>query len=106
MRISDLKSHDAVRQERRAKDPDYAAEADRLELANEVSVTVVAYRVEHGLSQAALGEALGWKQPQVARLERGDVPPRLETLQRLAHAGILEVHVEQRGTRVGQLATA
>lgn len=106
MKISEMKSHDAARQERRATDPVYAAEADRVELAAEVSVAVVTYRARHSLSQTAFGELLGWKQPQVARIERGDHLPSLETLQRLAHAGVLEVHVEQHGTHIRQPVAA
>ena len=106
MRLSDLKDHDAIVRERRETDPEYAAEADRLALADAVSLAVVRYRGERGLTQTAFGAMLGWKQPHVARLERGDVVPSIETLQRLAHAGVLEVHIEHRRTYVRELATA
>lgn len=106
MKISELKSHDEVSQDRRATDPAYTAEADRLELAGAVSVAVVKYRAEHGFSQAEFAAKLGWKQPQVARLERGDFTPSLQTLERLARAGVLEVHLDRHGTVVEHLATA
>lgn len=38
------------------------------------------------LTQRALAEAAGVPQPAVARLERGHVVPRLDTLDRLLHA--------------------
>lgn len=106
MKLSELKSHDAVRRDRLAADPEYAAEAERTALADAVSVAVVRYRTEHRLTQTAFAAMMGWKQPHVARLERGDVAPSLESLQRLARAGVLEVHVERQGTVVQELATA
>ncbi len=38
------------------------------------------YRSDSGLSQRALAERLGTRQPQVARLESGEHNPRFETL--------------------------
>ncbi len=75
-------------------------------MADAVSVAVVQYRAEHGLTQAAFSVQMGWKQPQVARLERGDVTPSLETLERLARAGVVEVHLDRRGTVVREPASA
>jgi len=106
MKLSAVKSHDAVRQARRAEDPASAAEADRVALADAVSAAVVRYRSERGLTRTAFAAMLGWKQPQVARLERGDVTSSLETLQRLARAGVIEVRVVQKGAVVRELATA
>ncbi|MDR8018554.1 helix-turn-helix domain-containing protein [Nesterenkonia aerolata] len=103
MRLSDLKSHDEVVRERRAVDPAYAAEADRLRLAGAVSVVVVRHRAEQGLSQTGLAKVLGWTQARVARLERGDVIPSMRTLEPLARAGILEVHLTRDGAAVEQL---
>lgn len=106
MKLTDLKSHDTIAGERRAADPEYAAEADRLALADAVSLAVVHYRGVHDLTQTAFGELIGWKQPHVARLERGDIAQSIETLQRLAHAGVIEVHIEQQRTYVREVATA
>ncbi|MGV2903204.1 helix-turn-helix domain-containing protein [Microbacterium sp. AGC62] len=100
MNLSDLQDHQAVRDARRASDPEYAAEAARTKLADDVSVAVVRYREEHRLSQTEFARRLGWKQPHVARLERGDVTPSLESLQRLARAGVIEVQVKRQGTIV------
>lgn len=105
MKLSDLKSHDVIVAERRQADPEYAAEADHLALADAVSRAVVHYRAERDLTQTAFGAMLGWKQPHVARLESGDVAPSIETLQRLARAGVIEVHIEQQRTYVRELAT-
>jgi len=106
MKLSDLNAHDEIERVRRAHDPAYAAEQDRLALAEAVSIAVVRYRAVRNLTQTAFAAELGWKQPHVARLERGDVTPSLESLQRLARAGVIEVHVERGGTRVRELAVA
>ncbi|WIY83560.1 helix-turn-helix transcriptional regulator [Propionimicrobium sp. PCR01-08-3] len=106
MKVSDLRRHEDVREGRVAKDRAYAVEADRLALAGAVSVAVVRYRSECGLTQTAFAAEMGWKQPQVARLERGDVTPSWETLERLARAGVIEVHLGRQGTIVRELASA
>ena len=106
MKLSDLKNRDTIVSQRRETDPEYSAEADRLELADAVSLAVVHYRGVRGLTQTEFGAKLGWKQPHVARLESGDVAPSIETLERLARAGVMEVHIEQQRTYVGELATA
>lgn len=106
MKLSDLRTHDEVRARRAATDPAYVSEADKLALADTVSVAVVQYRTVHGLTQTAFASEMGWKQPQIARLERGDVTPSWETLERLARAGVIEVHLDRRGTVVRELASA
>jgi ribosome-binding protein aMBF1 (putative translation factor) len=72
------------------QDPAFRAEWERTSLARAVAIEVVAYRVAHGLSQAALAKRLGVSQPVVARIERGDHTPNWETLGRLARA--MDVH--------------
>lgn len=47
---------------------------------------LIALREQHGWSQRELADRAGMKQPQLARLETGQVEPRLDTLQRLAKA--------------------
>ena len=91
MKLSELKNHDQVVRKRQESDPEYAAESDRLALTSAVSVAVVDYGGEHGLTQTGFGRLLGWSQLQVARLECGDVPPSIETLERLASAGVIDV---------------
>jgi ribosome-binding protein aMBF1 (putative translation factor) len=72
------------------KDPETRAEWDRTQLARDVSIWLLRYRRDHKLNQVELAEELGWKQPVIARLERGDQEPSIGTLQRL---------VERLGTR-------
>ncbi len=100
MKISELKSHREMERERYAGDPAYAAEVDRLAVASAVGAAVVGYRAEHDLTQSAFAQMMGWKQQHVARLERGDITPSLESLQRLARAGVIQVRLEQEETFV------
>jgi ribosome-binding protein aMBF1 (putative translation factor) len=62
------------------QDPEFRAEWERTALARAVANAVVRYRAERGLSQRTLAGLLGWKQPQVARLELGEHNPTVETL--------------------------
>lgn len=52
------------------------------ELANQV----YRQRIARQLSQSELAELCGTSQPAIARVERGDRPPRIDTLQRIADA--------------------
>jgi ribosome-binding protein aMBF1 (putative translation factor) len=70
--------------EQNMRDLDYRREHERTRLANDVAIRVIRYRAAHGLSQAALAEKLGMRQPNVARLESGDHEPSLSTLARLS----------------------
>jgi transcriptional regulator with XRE-family HTH domain len=51
-----------------------------------------------GLSQADLARVCGTTQSAIARLESGGRPPRIDTLQKLAHALDCELVVELRPT--------
>jgi transcriptional regulator with XRE-family HTH domain len=68
------------------KDPEYDAALQELAPYEEIARQLVAFRVEHGLSQAELAKRCGVSQPAIARLERGEHEPRLATLRRVAHA--------------------
>lgn len=73
-------------QERMAADPEYAAqvrgELERLEVARRVR------QLREGLNvtQKELADRLGTGQPSIARLESGQVVPRLDFLSRVARA--------------------
>jgi transcriptional regulator with XRE-family HTH domain len=75
-------------------DPQFRAEWDRTAPARAVALRLIAYRVEHGLSQTKLGRHLGLPQPAIARLESGEHTPTLETLVRLAEALEIEFLVD------------
>lgn len=54
---------------------------------------LIALREQRGWSQRELADRAGMKQPQLARLETGQVEPKLDTLQRLAKAMGCDLHV-------------
>jgi len=66
------------------EDPEVRDEWDRTRLAREVSIWLLQYRRDHGLTQSELADSLGWKQPVVARLESAEHEPSIATLQHLA----------------------
>jgi DNA-binding XRE family transcriptional regulator len=68
------------------KDPDYEAALDELAPYEDIARQLIAFRLDHGLSQAELAKRCGMSQPAIARLERGQHEPRLATLRRVAHA--------------------
>jgi len=89
MKLSEMKTNEELIAEQLRTDPEFRAEWDRTALARAVALAVVRYRAEHELSQRDLAQRLGMKQPQVARLELGDVNPSMDTLMRISsHLGI------------------
>lgn len=101
MKLSELKTNDEILQQE-LQDAEFRAEWERTALARAVALAVVRYRGDHGLSQRNLAERLGMKQPQVARLEVGEVNPSMETLMRVsAQLGIeFTIDVRPAGTTV------
>ena len=74
-----------------AKGPEFRSEFDRLRLARKVK----GLREKKKMSQAQLGALAGTKQPNIARLESGNVVPRLDFLEEVARAlgGHLDVRI-------------
>ena len=60
---------------------------------------MVRYRAERDLSQRDLARRLDIKQPQVARLELGEVNPSIDTLMRLASGLGIEFTIDVRPAR-------
>jgi ribosome-binding protein aMBF1 (putative translation factor) len=79
-----------------AKDPATRAEFERHAIADAVSVWLVGYRAAHDLSQRQLAARVGMRQSAIARLEAGDIEPKMSTLLRLSRAlgQRLELQVE------------
>lgn len=100
MRLSELKSSETLLTEELRRDPAFAAEWKRTALARAVAIQLIAYRNDHALSQAELAARLEMEQPQVARLESGDVNPRLETLTRISGALGIEFNISIRPAAV------
>jgi transcriptional regulator with XRE-family HTH domain len=101
MKLSELKTNDELIAEQLRSDPEFRASWERTALARAVALTIVRYRADHDLSQRELAERLGMKQPQVARLELGEVNPSMETLMRVsAQLGIeFTIDVRPAGTQ-------
>ena len=94
MKLSDMKTHGEVLEEDLARDPEFREEWERTASARAVSNYLVAYRVQHNLTQEELANRLGMKQSQVARWEAGVQPPSLRTLQRIALRLGVDLHLD------------
>ena len=79
-----MKANDELIAEQLRTDPEFHAEWKRTVLARAVAIAILKYRGKHHASQRELADLLGMKQPQVARLELGDVNPSIETLMRIS----------------------
>jgi ribosome-binding protein aMBF1 (putative translation factor) len=79
-------SFETLLAEEMARDPEFREEWERTALARLVAVQLIKYRAVNKLSQRALAERLGKKQPYVARLEAGETNPDLETLVSISRA--------------------
>ncbi len=86
--------------EQRRKDPEFAAEFDRLEVAR----LVRELRELKKVSQGELAARVGTKQPAIARLESGRVVPKLDLLDKVARAlgrRLAVRFVEEKAKRAG-----
>jgi ribosome-binding protein aMBF1 (putative translation factor) len=93
---NEIKTNNKLIAEQLRTDPEFRAEWERTALARAVAVAIVRYRADHDLSQRELAERLGMKQPQVARLELGEVNPSMETLMRVSAALGIEFTIDVR----------
>lgn len=66
------------------KDPEYAAEYERLEPVYDIVSAITLARAEQNLTQRELAERCGMRQSAFARLESGNANPTLKTLQQVA----------------------
>ena len=106
MKLSDLKNDDDLLAEQLESDSEFRAQWDRTALARAVALEVVRYRAGHGLSQRALAERLGMKQPNIARLELGEINPKIETLMLLSSRLGLEFKIDIRPEAEPELVVA
>ena len=68
------------------KDPAFRAEYDRLKPEYELALALIKARAKAGLTQAQVAKKMGTTQSVVARIESGQNPPNLKTLERYANA--------------------
>jgi transcriptional regulator with XRE-family HTH domain len=66
--------------------------SDLLGILEAARPTLVVSRLRAGLTQAELGASIGKPQSVIARWERGDVDPSLETLRRVIRGCGLDLH--------------
>jgi DNA-binding XRE family transcriptional regulator len=67
-------------------DPTYRAAVEKFRIAHEIAERLIAYRIEHQLTQQQLAKRLGTAHSVISRLERGDRPANLDTLTRIGSA--------------------
>jgi transcriptional regulator with XRE-family HTH domain len=96
MKLSDMKTNDELIAEQLRTDPEFRAEWERTAFGRAVAVAIVRYRARHDLSQRDLAKRLGMKQPQVARLELGEVNPSIDTLMRISSQLGIEFTIDVR----------
>jgi transcriptional regulator with XRE-family HTH domain len=78
--------------EQSARESEFAAHLEQARAGVLLAVAVVQLRERRGMSQRDLARETGIKQPQIARLEKGDQMPTLDTLWRLLN--VLGARVE------------
>lgn len=72
--------------EREARDPEFRKARERMRPQFEFRVALIEARLDKGMTQAEVAEAIGTKQSAVARLESGESNPTLDMISRLATA--------------------
>ena len=81
-----VKTHGTVVAEEMSRDAEFREEWEQTALARLVAAQLIKYRAANDLSQRALAEKLGKRQPYVARLEAGETNPDFETLVNISRA--------------------
>lgn len=66
--------------------PEYRAELERTWPYEEIARQVIRLRMDHGLSQQALAERVGTTKSAISRLESGQHPSTVATLNKIASA--------------------
>lgn len=77
---------DAYIAKRTARNPEFPKMVDAALKERRLLRELAARRVELGLSQKIVAKLMGTTQPSLARLERGEIDPKLSTLERYAEA--------------------
>lgn len=99
MKLSDLKTNDELLARELRDDAEFRAEWERTALGRFLALEVIRFRTDHGLTQRQLAARLGMPQPQVARLERGDANPSMDTLVKIAAGLDLELTINVTPTK-------
>ena len=67
-------------------DPEFRAELERIWPYEQIARQVIRLRMDHGLSQQALAERVGTTKSAISRLESGQHPTTVATLNKIALA--------------------
>jgi transcriptional regulator with XRE-family HTH domain len=78
--------HEEYVAQRAARDPAFRAAREASQPLYEFQRALIAARLAAGLTQRQLAELMGTGQSVIARIEGGEHPPRLDTLQKWAAA--------------------
>lgn len=77
---------DEIVEERTRRNPEFPAMVDAAVRARQLLRSLTARRQKLGLSQTAVAARMGTSQSALARLESGEVDPRISTVERYALA--------------------
>jgi ribosome-binding protein aMBF1 (putative translation factor) len=104
---SRAKSFGVLIAEEENRDPQFREEWEQSLLARLVAAQLIEYRADHNLSQRALAEKLGKKQPYVARLEAGETNPDVETVANISRSLGIEfvISIAPPAARTARLVT-
>ena len=75
------------------KDPEFVKGYEKAEKEGQAAMQIYTLRKSLGLSQAELAKRAGRSQSTIARIENGNMNPRLETLEQIAKSVGKEVKV-------------
>jgi DNA-binding XRE family transcriptional regulator len=75
---------DATDRARLDEDPAFTEAAAELASLENLARVFIAYRIEHGLTQEELAQAMGTSASAISRLESGQHQPNLDTLRKFA----------------------
>ncbi len=88
-----MRSHDEVKAELFAKDPELQTAYEVLGPEYEFRRAIIVARLAAGLTQAELAARMGTTQSAVARMESGTFDPRVGTLRKLALALGVQIQI-------------
>ena len=81
-----MKAHRQYVRDQVKRDPRFAKDLEKARAEVRLAVMIARLREERGWSQRDLARITGMKQPQIARIEKGEHIPTLATLWRLTDA--------------------
>jgi len=99
VRLSRLRTHDAVLERQLRDDPSFREEWERTALARAVALLIIRHRAKERITQKQLARRLKVSQPWVSRLESGEHDPDLHTLSKLARTLGVEFMVNVKPSR-------